>query len=1752
MAFSNFRKNKINYKNFMNMLCDLKAIGVTAKVNVMFLKLFFMNLRFLSLKNKNGLYFFRDDLILLPQSTVFLKRSGLSRAQFHFTQLSSMHTSKLVSVDHLSFRLLSGQPSLFYSTNKSINSNLKQKRGFNVVWNDGTILKHLLLWEALYAPGFLTLNGFSNWHVFFLHERNWLFKSSWAQNEVNYLLMMLLISKGFSKLFSHYMPPFVIQELYLFLNRAGVKKGGHKHFLPFYAWVLDNLRWSTVLGQSYVSKWDLKLKEDDKLKFDHYSVHDDDLMVFGGWMWLHKFELIDEMQTWVFPQVEEFKVEDLLYEAQELALDDLLPADWDEDEFIEFQDIFVWPWAEYWDEFFSMEFVKSQRFFVDLSDREDVDLCLGFYFSLKTLKEGNLLSTTPSSVQLLNYFEQTFKSSIWNQLSNWFSLFYPRTFNTFKLVGFDKMPLLLLLSSIISKLNGLFLYGFQGYDRRNIFFRLFYFIILKHRGFFFKWFSILLKRVTYNLPWEEELVYILHVLEQDQIFFQDVCKKKLYNYYYMVEFAEKCKSSMPFLFFFEFFFKNQLALFVRKKREELYPGFVSTLEQLMMKDSNAFVWYALKVTVHIYISIILDFLKNPMMFIRIIQFYELKFDKGRPVFQVSWKDYVKTHKGGSFSYFFKQLRNYEMLIKEMAVRKHFYENAIDTGFNDFLINKNRPLDSFLKKLKADQMVQSGLFMGSSLSLNVLYATYSNFAVVVFKLLPLMFSRGFLFLFTGVFTATATKLSEYFLNFLNVYNGCWPEYKQQLPTLFHIGLRTAYFDSDKHQKRVYFFQQWWRSLSAFRDVFSFSKTLIFFLQVCWFYFMHLLFHVTLVLYKIFWRRVYEFYAWRLRVKETARIRFDELDTDLDSELERKLKQHPWVVRARFRSFAKEPHHRPWLCNVLEKKIKETPSPFLSDFWVNLYMWCLSLLFYRKLRRRAIVFKKELTFMFEKRNTSFIINVLLNFRFWSFFFTFLYLFVLRSFLLCLIFLLFGFVSVFLRGCAGVYSNFWVVEAFLKSFFWIFVIFFYTVYYAFSRFFFFCVQFLCLVSCFLFLLVKWLFNLILFVVWKLSVLTVFKPLFRFVSLFYYFWRDLAFNIRFNFYWMVLHFLSMWSVIRFVVILGLGVCVFFIVTLWFGLKRFIVNRAVWNDYSKTLGFLFKHETSVFYHDFQDFLFFVSFIFKFLCLIIGFFMFLFIQVGWKLVKFIFDEDYDVESLKIRTELPTYRVYQFLDIYVVLFFNLLKDFSLRFPNLVFFCVYSLLLDFFFIFFRSFGVLIFLCVFLKNFIWFFLQAFKFTRYPLQVFYGFFEWIFVILKYGFSFVWYIFSGFFVRRERNGISNTKGLLQLKTFSTGQVLVVRILLVVFTRRFFIFVLVGLKKLFKKSSKWVEFFSKSIQKLDRHGMAFQRDLQELMVFISVVYDFSAFYWAYIQKLSIEVGDLGWWLSYYKKKKEAFQHTLKNTVNFSLISKQTLEQRKKSSYNQNKLSRFFSKKHPYYLTLNNSFFGIKRYRAYIVNSFYVEKMKVLFKDSPWFSRFRWSENFLKRIGSFLGFSFLFEILFLRFQQPISSFLFGDKNKSLPLHVLARLKYFKDFFMEFNWLVNFTYDSKMFGFDHFFVRLVSKVLPKWESLNTFYKQSRSRWFFKVFGNFAPRVLDILPKFRWNYFQFLLDVVKYLIMGVIWLILSFIFFVILFYIVNFFIFYFFFYVFWLFGFWVFRMVVRFSSFLFCSGFLSFIIYILFLLL
>lgn len=63
-------------------------------------------------------------------------------------------------------------------------------------------------------------------------------------------------------------------------------------------------------------------------------------------MQAHQKDLIREIRHWVYPQIDEFKNEELFEELTEM--EDVYDTDIiDDDAFIESCDIFVWPWTKF-------------------------------------------------------------------------------------------------------------------------------------------------------------------------------------------------------------------------------------------------------------------------------------------------------------------------------------------------------------------------------------------------------------------------------------------------------------------------------------------------------------------------------------------------------------------------------------------------------------------------------------------------------------------------------------------------------------------------------------------------------------------------------------------------------------------------------------------------------------------------------------------------------------------------------------------------------------------------------------------------------------------------------------------------------------------------------------------------------------------------------------------------------------------------------------------------------------------------------------------------------------------------------------------------------------------------------------------------------------------------------------------------------------------------------------------------------------
>lgn len=253
------------------------------------------------------------------------------------------------------------------------------------------------------------------------------------------------------------------------------------------------------------------------------------------------------------------------------------------------------------------------------------------------------------------------------------------------------------------------------------------------------------------------------------------------------------------------------------------------------------------------------------------------------------------------------------------------------------------------------------------------------------------------------------------------------------------------------------------------------------------------------------------------------------------------------------------------------------------------------------------------------------------------------------------------------------------------------------------------------------------------------------------------------------------------------------------------------------------------------------------------------------------------------------------------------------------------------------------------------------------------------------------------------------------------------------------------------------------------RDIQEFLVFLSLTYNWSTFYWAVLLQISVEVGELGWWITY--KKKIYHKSSLYYDIFSSLVSKYRF------FYDLN--LNLFSKKHAYYLTLNALLKPITRYKPYIINSVYNNTLKMPYKNSLFFGKSIFFKQLLPKITTWLGFAFVFEILMLRFQQPISRFLFGEVGSDFHIPFFIRLKFFKDVFSEFTWLTTYTYFSTRYSLDHFLWSILFSVKNQIISKSFYFRKFRDNWFLSILKNKIQNYTTYLPEKRWSIITFFIS-------------------------------------------------------------------------
>lgn len=318
---------------------------------------------------------------------------------------------------------------------------------------------------------------------------------------------------------------------------------------------------------------------------------------------------------------------------------------------------------------------------------------------------------------------------------------------------------------------------------------------------------------------------------------------------------------------------------------------------------------------------------------------------------------------------------------------------------------------------------------------------------------------------------------------------------------------------------------------------------------------------------------------------------------------------------------------------------------------------------------------------------------------------------------------------------------------------------------------------------------------------------------------------------------------------------------------------------------------------------------------------------------------------------------------------------------------------------------------------------------------------------------------------------------FYIYQIIVFRFFSFFYRKNGSVFLIKKLGKLFTNNKQWNVFFIKT-KKYLLNDFILLRDIQEILVFAKFFYGFSVFYWAWVIQISIEIGDLGWWLVY--KRKSHF----KSFSNIDVFSKINFwKNRSKTFFLYDSKLNDFSSTHFYYLTFSYITKNITKYKPYIVNTFYTSNTMNFFKNTFFFKKRVLFTNFFRLFLSRIGFAFVFEILLQRFQHPVTQFIFGNVSSDHHWPVSLRLKYLKDFFTEFTWLVSYTYQSNMHSLDDFVWQSILNLRKYLANKRYYFTKFRQNWFLSLLQRMPGTFSDFLPRYRWTIKNLVFSVVVF---------------------------------------------------------------------
>lgn len=1487
-------------------------------------------------------------------------------------------------------------------------------------------MKNLLVWEQFFCPGFVVLNNFCDWYIMMVNKDVFFWKHRWISKNISFLICYLVLAKNIQFQVDFFLPTIVKNKLISFLKKGGFSKNS----IVVSSFLAEKgLKWSDLLNQKLFNQQ------------TPFYEHEQGLFFKGGWLEGSVEALFVELKNWnEVGSDEEIDPYVLFYDFErELDFEDI--------------GLYVWP--------FTVSREEAYQHLYDLTPSldgmfrfSDADLFEFIFFLLKD-REVQVKYTVLWS----SYIQTTLRETVWDDLLVWIDLIYPRVFNTISLSNWRPFFVVFFLKRITSFVNLLFLFGLRGSDRRNIFFRFFFFFVCKARGFFFKWFCVSLKNINLSLPWPEELNVIVHVLEQDQIFFLERCKVSIETS--LSERYAFLKKNYPVFFFVEFFFKNYFSKMVLQKREELYPNFIETLKRYLLKDSSLVGLYCVVVTIHVYTAVFFELIKSKELLIRYFILYEKtlpeeerilsKDDLNNNICSLRRKMYLKERENSLSLLLYRKI-----FVSLTRSKRNFSMSFIFSKSVDFeKINNYKAVVTFLYYLKSHFLM---------------------FCRSFWKMKTLHFITYYSLFVNGCLNEFLIKQEFFHTN----------KYSTMENKFFTARLKKQYkLYNQKVKSRLAF---WYLLKDLFENIlykFTIRKITIFLKDLCVYFLLRIALIFFSLLYTTCWAVIYRFRKWRWSVLRifSEKKGFMSLwgwKTSQKNLTTEEAHKDFFVYTAYIRSISKaqELEHLSGLFQIFNKKLRMQTDPFSHEIWTDILLLAFLFVSYRKLHKNVNWYRREFYLLINKITFSNLFDNIFFFKFWSFLFSFLFFSFYRVLFLCWLCLgvYFGVLFLNLFWClvrAFVFLGVWfgriLFLSFVYPFFMLLIYVVYSIFFSIKT-----TGLLCqILYWFFFEALRWF-------------VKAFNQHRRFFGIVFVF-VDLFFLILDGFLFVIYKILRIWLVWSCVMVWIKDIILYFGRFLVLGvilLSKYIIcflNSTAKNRRSFFMELLVQEKTQ-FYNDFREIVFVFSFVWKAICFVVSFFFFLVCGLGWSLFFFTYSDGTEISQIEPSSK----QAYSFLDKWAFYFLNLLFFLNLDLMRNIQWMFYRF--SEFLIVLFSYGLyyIIFMGVFVK---FFFIELFSEYWKRLGRMVGWNKFWNLCVFFGFC-VKNVLTRFSFKKSAK-VSVLNSSVGYKNNSLFKLLFLRTITFFYTNS-------SLFKFLKKISKkknWLFWLEKYMSIFLKKNQV--RDLQEMAVFVKFFYNFSIFYWAWVMQISMEFGDLGWWLNYSKYRKTSLDSNKKRKD--WLVKSSSLSS---SSWNRNEITSRNSVLHFYYLTLNFFLQNITRYKPYIINSFYLNKPVNNFKKSWFFKRKVFAIQFIRRIGHWLGFSFLFEIMLQRFHHPINSLIFGRWSENLHWPSIVRLKYFKDFFTEFTWLIRYTYTNVSLSVDTFIGRFVNVFVEHYRSRLFYYAEFRDLWFFSILRKPSQFLFLYFPKFRWNFFKLLSTCVVFMFFSFLYVILFLVFFVICF--------------------------------------------------